>query len=87
MLQGGHEGGKHDFGEGGQTNFYVLIPQTVLRSAMAHSQDPSHDWENLKGSSAVMCKEKLEMGVKEQLAPVFSPSPPLQSQLMGQVMV
>lgn len=54
---------------------------------MAHSQDPSHDWENLKGSSAVMCKEKLEMGVKEQLAPVFSPSPPLQSQLMGQVMV
>lgn len=54
---------------------------------MAHSQDPSHDWENLKGSSTVMCKEKLEMGVKEQLAPVFSPSPPLQSQLMGQVMV
>lgn len=74
-LQGGHESGRHDLGESGQTNFCVPIPQTLLRPAMADSQDPSHDRENLKGSNRVMCKEKLEMGVKGAASPSTCPQP------------
>lgn len=68
-VLGGPEGGRHDFGAGGQANFCAFIPETLLRTTMSGPQDQSHDWESLKSSSRITCKENLEMDVKGVASP------------------
>lgn len=42
---------------------------------MLGPQVHSHDWESLKSSSRVMCKEKLEKAVKGLASPSIWPQP------------